>query len=417
MKAPRLRLLAVSMTVDALGSGLFGPFSLLYGHEVAGLPLAQTGTALAVAAALALAGGPLAGALVDRIGPARVVVLANVVAVVGGLLLLVARDVWSFTVASVFTVASARMFWSSFAPLIGTLTGDRAERWLGLIRSARLAGVMLGGFAASAVFLLGSRTGLIVMLVADTASFALAAVLTTLATAGTHHPAPSRPPARPTSDPARLGGEPAPTYRTVLRDRAIVRLTVLNTACTLLSTAPIIALPVYLIETAHGPAWLPGLAAGLLTGTVAVAMTRTPVLTRGMGRLRVLALAGVLWAAGCLLLLPAPLAAAPVALVATVVLGVAQSFYEPTADAVALALAPAHLAGRYTAVYQLAWGVSSVLSPALAGVLLATAPALLWIVLAALALVTAVAYQRAEPRLGVRVGRSGTPLPVHDRLP
>jgi MFS family permease len=410
MKAPRLRLLAVSMTVDALGSGLFGPFSLLYGHEVAGLPLARAGAALGVAATVALAGGPLAGALVDRIGPARVVVLANVVAVLGGLLLLTARDVWSFTVASVFTVASARMFWSSFAPLIGTLTGDRAERWLGLIRSARLAGVMLGGFAASAVLLVGNRQGLIVMLAVDTASFALAAVLTTLATAGTHRPA------RPVPDlpPARTGGEAAPTYRTVLRDPAIVRLTLLNTSCTLLSTAPIIALPVYLIETAHGPAWLPGLAAGLLTGTVAVAMTRTPALTRGIGRLRVLALAGVLWAAGCLLLLPAPLAAAPVALVATVVLGVAQSFYEPTADAVALALAPAHLAGRYTAVYQLAWGVSSVLSPVLAGVLLATAPALLWIVLAALALGTAVAYHWAEPHLGARVGRSGSPLPVHE---
>jgi MFS family permease len=431
-RAPRLRLLAVAMTVDALGSGLFGPFGLLYGHEVAGLSLARTGTVLGVAATVALACGPMAGALADRIGAARVVIIANVVAVLGGLLLLTARDVWSFTLASILGVAAVRMFWSAFAPLIGALTGDHAERWLGLLRSARLAGVMLGGFAASGVLLLGRQQGLLLMLAVDTATYALAAVLTALATAGTHRPSVAAEPAttagdhRPsvTAEPAATAGthrpsvtaRPAATargsYRTVLRDRVLLRLTLLNTVCTLLASTPIIAMPVYLIETAGGPAWLPGLAAGLLTGTVAAAMTRTPLLTRGTGRLRVLGLAALLWAVGCLLLLPAPLAVVPVALTATVVLGLAQSFYEPTADAVALALAPVHLTGRYTAVYQLAWGVSAALSPVLAGVLLSAAPSLLWVTLAVLALLTAIAYHRAETPLGVRVGRSGTPLPA-----
>jgi MFS family permease len=401
-RAPRLRLLAVAMTVDALGSGLFGPFGLLYGHEVAGLSLARTGTVLGVAATVALACGPMAGALADRIGAARVVIIANVVAVLGGLLLLTARDVWSFALASILGVAAVRMFWSAFAPLIGALTGDHAERWLGLLRSARLAGVMLGGFAASGVLLLGRQQGLLLMLAVDTATYALAAVLTALATAGTHRP----------SVTARPAATARGSYRTVLRDRVLLRLTLLNTVCTLLASTPIIAMPVYLIETAGGPAWLPGLAAGLLTGTVAAAMTRTPLLTRGTGRLRVLGLAALLWAVGCLLLLPAPLAVVPVTLTATVVLGLAQSFYEPTADAVALALAPVHLTGRYTAVYQLAWGVSAALSPVLAGVLLSAAPSLLWVTLAVLALLTAIAYHRAETPLGVRVGRSGTPLPA-----
>jgi MFS family permease len=416
-RAPRLRLLAVAMTVDALGSGLFGPFGLLYGHEVAGLSLARTGTVLGVAATVALACGPMAGALADRIGAARVVIIANVVAVLGGLLLLTARDVWSFALASILGVAAVRMFWSAFAPLIGALTGDHAERWLGLLRSARLAGVMLGGFAASGVLLLGRQQGLLLMLAVDTATYALAAVLTALATAGTHRPSVAAEPAatagthRP-SVTARPAATARGSYRTVLRDRVLLRLTLLNTVCTLLASTPIIAMPVYLIETAGGPAWLPGLAAGLLTGTVAAAMTRTPLLTRGTGRLRVLGLAALLWAVGCLLLLPAPLAVVPMTLTATVVLGLAQSFYEPTADAVALALAPVHLTGRYTAVYQLAWGVSAALSPVLAGVLLSAAPSLLWVTLAVLALLTAIAYHRAETPLGVRVGRSGTPLPA-----
>jgi MFS family permease len=430
-RAPRLRLLAVAMTVDALGSGLFGPFGLLYGHEVAGLSLARTGTVLGVAATVVLACGPMAGALADRIGAARVVIIANVVAVLGGLLLLTARDVWSFALASILGVAAVRMFWSAFAPLIGALTGDHAERWLGLLRSARLAGVMLGGFAASGVLLLGRQQGLLLMLAVDTATYALAAVLTALATAGTRRPSVAAEPATTGDHRSSVAAEPAATagthrpsvtarpaatargsYRTVLRDRVLLRLTLLNTVCTLLASTPIIAMPVYLIETAGGPAWLPGLAAGLLTGTVAAAMTRTPLLTRGTGRLRVLGLAALLWAVGCLLLLPAPLAVVPVTLTATVVLGLAQSFYEPTADAVALALAPVHLTGRYTAVYQLAWGVSAALSPVLAGVLLSAAPSLLWVTLAVLALLTAIAYHRAETPLGVRVGRSGTPLPA-----
>ncbi|MEU4158590.1 MFS transporter [Actinoplanes sp. NPDC026670] len=409
LSSPRLRLLATAMTLDALGSGLFGPFGLLYAHEVAGLPLAVAGAAIGVAGTVALAAGPLAGALVDRLGPARVVVLANAVAVLGGLILLTARDLWVFSLASVLGVASARMFWSSFAPLVAAVTADRAERWLGYLRSARLAGVMLGGFAASVVLTLDRHHGLIIMLAVDTATYALAGVLTTVATAALRRTIPSAstaPPGR-TAASAHTGRA---SYRTVLRDRALLRLTALNTACTLLVSAPVIAMPVYLIDSVHGPAWLPGLAAGLLTGLVALAMTRTPHLTRGTGRLRVLALACLLWSAGCLLFITAGSSPVPAALTATMVLALAQAFYEPTADAVPLALAPPHLTGRYTAVYQLAWGVSSALAPLLVGTLLSINPAALWITLAAIAATTAVAYHRTGAHLTHRVGHSGASL-------
>ncbi|MFC4072908.1 MFS transporter [Actinoplanes subglobosus] len=400
-RSPRLRLLATAMIVDALGSGLFGPFGLLYGHEVAGLPLAAAGAAIGIASVIALAAGPLAGALVDRLGAARVIVLANSVAVAGGLLLLTARDIWSFTLASVLGVAAVRMFWSGFAPLVGSVAADRAERWLGYLRSARLAGVMLGGFAASAVLAADRDHGLTLMLAVDTASYALAGILTAVATAGTRHPAVHA--VSPSVD--------APSsYRTVLRDRALLHVTALNISCTLLVSAPVIALPVYLIDSVRAPVWLPGLATGLLTGLVAAAMTRTPHLTRGTGRLRVLALATLLWATGCLLLLPVPLNPVAATLTAVVVLAAAQAFYEPTADTIALALAPPHLTGRYTAVYQLAWGVSSALAPALVGTLLSVEPAALWITLAVIAAVTAAAYRHAETRLGDRTGRSGAAL-------
>ena len=112
---------------------------------------------------------------------------------------------------------------------------------------------------------LDRQTGLTLMLAVDTASYAVAALLTAAATAGALRPAP-----------ATRADAAAASYRVVLRDRALLRLTLLNVVCTLMATAPLIAMPVFLIDSVRGPAWLPGFAAGLLTGTVAVAMTRSP---------------------------------------------------------------------------------------------------------------------------------------------
>ncbi len=73
---PKVRILLTALAVDALGTGLFAAFSLLYFHEVAGLPLARVGLTLTIATLVGLVANPLAGSLVDRFGAKQVLIVS-----------------------------------------------------------------------------------------------------------------------------------------------------------------------------------------------------------------------------------------------------------------------------------------------------------------------------------------------------
>jgi MFS family permease len=100
----RVSLLA-ALGVDNFGSGLFLPVVLLYVTRVVGLPLATAGTVVAVGTTLGLAVPPVAGRLVDRIGPRLVVVYAQLVQAAGAVTYLVARDVIAALAAALLLAA------------------------------------------------------------------------------------------------------------------------------------------------------------------------------------------------------------------------------------------------------------------------------------------------------------------------
>lgn len=81
-------------------------------------------------------------------------------------------------------------------------------------------------------------------------------------------------------------------------------------------------------------------------------------------------------------------------------LGVGEAAYAPTADALPLEVAPPEQVGRYSAVFQMGWGVSGAIAPLLAAVLLAAGHAPLWATLT----VTGAALAAAFATLGRRRG-------------
>jgi len=66
-----------------------------------------------------------------------------------------------------------------------------------------------------------------------------------------------------------------------------------------------------------------------------------------------------------------------------------------------------HLRCRYAALHQMAWGVSEAITPALVAVALASGDYTLWLILAALALATVIAYRALEHAAGTRDGIAG----------
>jgi MFS family permease len=81
-----------SSLINALGSGLYYPFAVLYGHQVVGLSFPLVGLALSVAKGVSLATVPLQGALVDRFGARTLQIAAHLIRAVGFLGFLLAHS-------------------------------------------------------------------------------------------------------------------------------------------------------------------------------------------------------------------------------------------------------------------------------------------------------------------------------------
>ena len=404
MNSDDRRLLVGAMFVDTVGGGLLTPFELVYALKIAHLSLASAGIVLSVASAVGIAVGPLAGAAVDRVGPTRVVAVANLFGVVGCLSLLLWTDSLGYGVGAFFLSANMRTFWAAFTPLVAAIASSaELEKWFGRLRGARYIGIVAGEGLSGLFFFAGLKTGLRLLVVANGLSFVIALALVLAA-------APRRAPAvasEETDDAPRRG------YRPVLADRVNVALAALNVSATLLLIVPVLMLPVFVLERLELSNWLPGTLAALLTATAAIGLLFGARLVRGRRRLRNLEIATVFWAGGCAVFLLAPLtvALAYVALVAGVVLiGLGEAFYAPTADALPAALAPPELRGRYAAVHQMAWGISEAIAPTLGAVTLAAGNSVLWLTLAALAAASSLAYRALERPVGRRDGVAGTEL-------
>jgi MFS family permease len=403
-------LVVTAMFIDALGAGLTAPFILLVGHVLVGLSLPVTGLAVAIGGFIGIAGGPIAGLMVDRCGAVRLVVAANLIGAVGNVGLMFSRDATQFLVASAVCAFAVRAFWSAFAPMVASLAApEDQERWFGRLRGARYVGLTVGGAVASLALLAGEQTGLRLVLALDASSYVIAAVLVLVGVGEVRWSG--------SADHDNAKG----SYATALADRGNVLLAVLNVLCTVLATAPLLALPVYALAEFPHASWLPGALFAVLSGALALVVSTVHRLTHGYARLRVLAAASVLWVAGCLGF--AGVGAVPsgvgIALLfaSAVLLGAAEGVYSPTADALPLVLAPPGHTGRYTALHQFAWGLSSVVSPMLASFLLEVGHDVAWEAMAGIAAAATLAYLAAGAVMAERVGVSGPVVPATARSP
>ncbi len=199
MRRSRIALLT-ALGVDNFGSGLFLPVVLLYVTRVVGLPLALAGAVVALGTLLGLAVPPAAGRLVDRIGPRRVVIGAELVQALGAVTYLAARGTVAVAVAAALLAAGQQSFYSALFALIADVAGDGPKDHpyavAGMVRAACFG---LGGLAAAGLLSLAGREAYRLAVIADAVSFALCALLLAWLVRDPGGAAPGRPggPGRP----------------------------------------------------------------------------------------------------------------------------------------------------------------------------------------------------------------------------
>ncbi|SEG86598.1 Major Facilitator Superfamily protein [Actinacidiphila yanglinensis] len=440
-----------AMGVDAVGSGMYVPFSLVFFHHITGLSFTVVGAVLTAVGLVGMAALPLAGTAVDRYGARRVQLLLYGVRGTGFALYPFATTLPAFAAVALFTAFGDRAFPAVQQSWIGEVAaGVDRDRLQAASRALRNGGLGAGALLASLAISLAGGSGFTIAAWLNAASFGLAALLVrgirpAGAVNGSATGAGKSASGQAQGGQAQSGRAPggvagrsaargcrgaaqqaASGYRTVLRDRAFLGLTGANLLTALGYSALPVMFPLFIVGRLGLPQALTGAAFTLNTvlcavGGVAVAGI---VRRRGARRTRAAALGAVLFAsafAGLALLgtvRPHAGWVLPVGLFALVVLyTLGETVHSPSSGTLAVAAAPSALRGRYMATYQLSWSLASTLAPSLFTALNAADPRLPWLLLTGTALSAAALLVRLEKRLPADAVRLTSPAPVAASVP
>ena len=389
--------LLVALGADNLGSGMFLPIVLVFATGTAGIPLAVAGPVITGGTVAGLLVPPLAGPLVDRVGPRRVVIAAQLIQALGAGAYLFAHGVGLIVVGALLLALGQQLFYSSLMALISDVATvgpkDRSFAVVGMVRTGCFG---LGGLIMGVLLAVAGNSGPRIAVGADALSFLLCAVVLAMFVHTTEL-APAQP------DPATT-----PRKGRVWTDGRLVALMAATGAVALATDFLLSGMSIYAIDQLRAQPWLPG--AMITVGTMVTSLGGTVVLrlTAQLSRPSAMAVGGVLvvlWCAASMAALVLPVQWRPPELcAATVLLAVGGLLFEPRANAIAVDLAPASVRGRYLATFQYSYTVPGVIAPAIVA-LFTVAGWLPWLVVAIGAAFSSVTLLALASRLPDRVVR------------
>lgn len=377
--------LVLAFLIDALGTGLYQPFSLLYFQKIAQLDLSSIGVVLTVATILTLPINPLTGSLVDRFGAKRLVVVSQLLQAIGFLGYLFVRTIPLLFATALLVTAGNRIFYAAATTLIAEIAGyDERDRWFGFVGAIQNIGLIAGALLAGLIVTFGGSNGYRVLILANVCSFLLMALVLCWSRVA-HQPdelvedLPDDLPCGHALASERVG------YRVVLADRAFLVLVACNVVFALCPLMVSLGLPIYATETLKLSTTTVGTLFAFNSLLVICTQTLTVRLLESFRRTRSLLVACLLWAVGCLLFAQAsriPSVLLIPYLFGTVTIYTFAGMIAGTMSAaLAAASSPAQTLGRYMALFELAWGIAGAIAPAMFAWLYAAGSSRVWIVL------------------------------------
>ena len=392
---------------NAFGNGVVLPFVIIYLHNVRGISLTIAGLAAAANAGAGILSGAAGGALADRFGPRRILVIALLgqAGVIACFPLV--QEAWHALALQFAMGAFSGMFWPSQSSLLTGLTPPaRRHAAFAQQRVTMNLGVGLGGLVGGAIATTSSPGTFTVLFTIDALTFlAFALVLARV----------------PKPEPVAHEGPPG-SYRAVLRNRSFVSFLGLNMLFIAVGIVPLVEfLPVY----AKNGAGVSETAIGFIffANTVFIVLFQLPIAKALEGRRRMpaFALMGVIWAASWLVVLGAvetlgALGAAVVIGGAMVVFAAGECLHGTVQGPLVADLAEPSMVGRYMALSSLSWQFGFFLGPAIGGAVLDAEPVALWRLCAAACLAGVAWSLRLDRTLPTAVrrtpGREPPPVPT-----
>ncbi|NJP48007.1 MFS transporter [Actinacidiphila epipremni] len=236
-----------ALFVDALGSGLYLPLTLVFIRDVTGLSATAVGLGVTVAAGVGLAANPVAGVLVDRFGARTVLVGTYVLRAVGFALYPVVGSFAALVAVAALIAVGDRAYYPAASGYTAAVAeGAERDRLYALVAMARNVGFGAGGLLSAAALALAGTHGFGLLAAVNAASFLAAAGCLALAA-----PSTAVPPRAPTVK--KPAAAPRGGYRAVLADRPFLSLVAAEQAFTLAHSVLPVALPLYAVTVLDAP--------------------------------------------------------------------------------------------------------------------------------------------------------------------
>jgi MFS family permease len=169
------RRFVTAIAIDAVGSGVFMPVSMLYFLVTTDLSLVQVGAAISLASAVALPAGPLIGGLVDRHGAKRLLLAGNLLQGAGFLAYLATDSFVGLILWTIVVTVGRTAFWGSYGNIVAAISapGER-EKWFGFLGALRNVGFAVGGLLSGLAITIGTSQAYLAVVLVNAVTYFVA---------------------------------------------------------------------------------------------------------------------------------------------------------------------------------------------------------------------------------------------------
>ncbi len=364
------KFLLSTVAIETLGTGLVLPFGFIYLHEVRGFSIETAGSLLAVPAIVGMAVVGPAGALIDRLGARRIILVGMTAQMIGNVLLAFSSTPLMAALALGLLGAAGGIFWPGFNAMIGAVVpSDIRQRYFGINFTLVNLGIGIGGLLAGSIVDVDRPGTFVAIYLGNAISFLapLAVLMGPLrhVSGKVDHPVNEH------------DGSPVRTsYLDILRDRAMVPVIALTFLSAFVGYAQMEAgFTAYARLVGEVSTRTIGYAFAANTATIVLLQLLVLQRIEGHRRTRVILVLSALWAVSWLMtglsgLVPGGTVAAVLIIGSFSVFALGETLLQPTIPAITNDLSPDHLRGRYNAVMAGAFQLAAVAGPVVAGVML-----------------------------------------------
>ncbi len=368
--SPAGRWLLSTTAIQTLGRGLTLPFTIIYLHEVRGISLDLAGTLMAFIAVVALAVTGPGGALTDRIGARRILLMGTTAQLVGCVILAFATTPLVVALSFLLLGFNFGVSWPAFNALIAAVTtGATRQQYFGINFALVNLGIGVGGIIGGLYVDVADPTTFTVIFLADGACMLIPIAL--LLGPLRHIGGPVEAPSEDEEEAAGHGG-----YLAILRQPVVLWLTALTFLGTFVGYGQMEAgFPAFARQVSEVSTDVIGFAFAVNTAVIVGLQFLVLRFITGRRRTRVLIVMSVLWAVSWIVLgltglVPGSTAAVAGVLAFHGLFALGETMLQPTIPAITNDLASDHLRGRYNAVSAGAFQGGTIAGPVVAGLLL-----------------------------------------------